>query len=302
MNEKAALDSAVLRGVRRAPALIGHRRGYRVMDRLARVLEPRLRGMRTVQHAWGSMEYDLDQYVERLLAYELFGEELPSLMELLLLRPGDVFVDAGANIGYITVRALSLVGETGRVISFEAHPGNRKRLLAAISRVGAAERCDTPEGALFEKSGEIVKFFCLARGVDSTLAANGEGTPVEIPTITFDDVVAGTGAVRLLKIDIEGAEMTALRGGMRWLGSDSRPQFIYSELNPRLLKAMNTSAAELHAFYCGLGYRPWDVAWAGRGWKLKGSRFTGVPAFESNGDFLYARGDAEEAELARHFK
>src|SRR5262245_48280046 len=37
------------------------------------------------------------------------------------LRPGDVFVDVGANIGYFTVLAAAVVGDRGRVIAFEPH-------------------------------------------------------------------------------------------------------------------------------------------------------------------------------------
>src|SRR6187402_230919 len=44
------------------------------------------------------------------------------------LAPGDVFVDVGANIGYDTVLAASLVGERGLVLSFEPSPRIRSRL------------------------------------------------------------------------------------------------------------------------------------------------------------------------------
>jgi hypothetical protein len=43
------------------------------------------------------------------------------------LKPGDVFIDVGANIGYFTVLAAHLVGSGGRVIAFEPHEGCARR-------------------------------------------------------------------------------------------------------------------------------------------------------------------------------
>src|SRR5436305_13235898 len=47
-----------------------------------------------------------------------------------VLREGDIVVDIGANIGYLTVLASLLVGPTGRVIAFEPDPENVLRLRA----------------------------------------------------------------------------------------------------------------------------------------------------------------------------
>ncbi|MDW8320126.1 MAG: FkbM family methyltransferase, partial [Armatimonadota bacterium] len=39
-----------------------------------------------------------------------------------LLRPGDVYIDVGANIGHLALEAAQCVGEAGQVYAFEAHP------------------------------------------------------------------------------------------------------------------------------------------------------------------------------------
>ena len=45
-----------------------------------------------------------------------------------LLKPGDAFVDAGGNVGVHTLLAGTLVGESGQVVTFEAHPLKKSRL------------------------------------------------------------------------------------------------------------------------------------------------------------------------------
>src|SRR5207253_4151635 len=59
------------------------------------------------------------------------------------LKPGSVFLDCGANIGYFSVLAGGLVGPTGRVISVEANPVTLQRLQRnlAVNGFGTAVHC-----------------------------------------------------------------------------------------------------------------------------------------------------------------
>src|SRR5579859_719318 len=68
------------------------------------------------------MRCRLNDLIQRKIAY--FGVWEPNLTDFFRdsLRPGDVAIDVGANIGYFTLLASSLVGATGRVISIEASP------------------------------------------------------------------------------------------------------------------------------------------------------------------------------------
>ena len=71
-------------------------------------------------------DFDLGPGVRKMHAGAYEIEIVALLREL--LRPGDTFVDVGANIGYLSCVAAGLVGPSGRVISFEPAPGCFSRL------------------------------------------------------------------------------------------------------------------------------------------------------------------------------
>jgi FkbM family methyltransferase len=166
-----------------------------------------------------------------------------------LLRPGMAFLDVGANIGYYTVIAARLVGETGHVHSFEPGEATRALLKANVQRNGFANVAVHGE-ALAEHTGEV-RFYPSALASNSGISSiipPGEGAAfTTVPSSTLDDFVAGIGNPRidLIKMDIEGAEVQAIRGGSRVLGSVDGPALIFEahELRP--------VAAELRA----LGYQ-----------------------------------------------
>lgn len=129
-----------------------------------------------------------------------------------LLRPGDCFVDAGANIGVYSVLASRIVRPDGQVIAIEMMPET-----AAILKGHLAENnCENVvviEGALSSEPGlKVVATVSEGKfGQASITTGSGERT-VEVETTTLARVLSGTHRVRLLKMDLEGAELGALRG------------------------------------------------------------------------------------------
>ena len=81
---------------------------------------------------------------------------MPYETSLLLrfLPPGDVFVDVGANIGYFSVLAASVVGEQGAVFGFEPDPNNYRLLCANAELNGFAGNIVAVEAALPDTAGE----------------------------------------------------------------------------------------------------------------------------------------------------
>ncbi len=138
------------------------------------------------------------------------------------LREGDVFVDLGANIGYITAQVHGMVGERGRVIACEASPtcnalvkqhntpfppGVIWREAAVMDRDGTFPFCDTPR-VISHGFGRV-----LHGGV-----REGE-TVTEVRAITVDTLLkeAGVAHVHALKVDVEGCERIALLGAKELL-------------------------------------------------------------------------------------
>lgn len=136
------------------------------------------------------------------------------------LRPGMVFYDLGANIGLFTLLAARLVGDSGKVFSFEPDPENAGRLRRNIQRNGFANVTVIEKGIW---STTVKLNFVISgaaspdHGVGKFAAPgnNAAGTPTEC--VSLDDFTqdASVPPPDALKCDVEGAEVEALRGGAR---------------------------------------------------------------------------------------
>lgn len=138
-----------------------------------------------------------------------------------LLKPGDVFIDAGANIGVYTVLASGLVGRQGRVLAVEMMPDTAQRLRDSI-RLNQLENVQVIERALSQTAGETVTAvvtpgkFGQAR-IEAKHENRKEERVLHVQTTTLDALSEGHAVVRLIKMDLEGAELSAIHGGANLL-------------------------------------------------------------------------------------
>ena len=124
------------------------------------------------------------------------------------LRPGDTFVDVGANVGRYTIAAARYVGPDGRVISFEPHPVVYRYMVENVELNELANV--SPENcAVGAEDGEVLLSDAPNHDTNS-VSTNGAGVPVRVRRM--DDVVPAGTEVRLLKIDAEGYEKLVLEG------------------------------------------------------------------------------------------
>ncbi len=139
---------------------------------------------------------------------------------LALLRPGDVVIDCGANVGEVSAR-LAATGAT--VIAFEPDPyafGKLSERLADCDNVTLHQQAVSTEAGTL-KLMRASNFDDNPKGgsVKSTLLSGGRGISeedsIEVEVIDFvaylRDLVAKSGPVAFLKMDIEGAELALLR-------------------------------------------------------------------------------------------
>ena len=96
-----------------------------------------------------------DLHVSRKIREEGIWEPYETSLLLQLLKPGHVFVDVGANIGYFSLLAASLVGETGAVFAFEPDPQNFTLLQASAEHNGLAHIVTALQAGL----GEYFTFY-----------------------------------------------------------------------------------------------------------------------------------------------
>jgi FkbM family methyltransferase len=172
------------------------------------------------------------------------------------LKPGDVFVDVGANMGYYALLASTAVGSNGLVLAFEPSPTNLQALLKNL-RLNASANVMVLNLALSDQDS-VVKLWgapYFNSGVCSLRGPDFASSPSDF-TLTPTARFAGIGALKslwrrigLMKIDVEGLELSVLRGAEELLRANPRLQ-LTCEVSPEWCKA-----AELVDYLGGLGFR-----------------------------------------------
>lgn len=196
--------------------------------------ESRVR-LRACRH--GAMAYLYrDAYVGRAL--DLYGEygEKELRMLLQLLRPGDTVIEAGANLGSLTVPLARHVGSGGRIIAFEPQRA-LFQLLCANAALNALDWVDARQAAVGDRTGTIeVPRLDYGRhnnfgGISLDRAGSAQparaGEPVPLTTIDALEL----DRVDLIKIDVEGMEGAVLDGAAETIRR-CRP-FLYMEADRR---------------------------------------------------------------------
>jgi FkbM family methyltransferase len=192
-----------------------------------------------------------------LILYRYGVRDVDIELAKLLLSPGDVFVDGGANIGLFTLAAAAKVGRAGKVIAFEPAPDVRLLLTQNVT-LNRFVQVQVVPFALSSAPGEAAfrTFEIGGAGLNHLAPSDGESGTVESVMLTTLDTVVGPSDRRrlaVLKLDLEGAEHAALQGAREIL-RDVRPHIII-EIEDSHLRRMGSSAAEVLALLGSHGYR-----------------------------------------------
>lgn len=171
------------------------------------------------------------------------------------LRPGDVFLDCGANIGLFSLAAARLVGDAGQVIAFEPAPDTRLTLLRNVV-VNSASQVTVLPYALSDHVG-WADFVVMGRnGGLSSFAPEkpSEGRTVAVELAVLDDLLptALLDRVTMMKVDVEGAEAALLQGAAHLL-ERVRPAILI-EVEDEHLRRQGSSADALRQMLEASGY------------------------------------------------
>jgi FkbM family methyltransferase len=189
----------------------------------------------------------------------------PSVTEAMVrcVRPGHVFYDVGANVGYFTLVAARLVGPRGRVVAFEPVPWCAEAVATNIA-LNDLRHAEVRTEAVGDAGGRDL-LLVVADASQSMLASverrGDTRDEIHVDVVAIDDLVRA-GTLRppdVLKIDTEGAEILVLEG-MRDTIARHRPKIICEihDTNERFAALMDE-----------IGYRaanldgPWSVTEAG---------------------------------------
>jgi FkbM family methyltransferase len=194
-------------------------------------------------------------------ARELLHEEIALKGVLAALLYSDAtYVDVGTNRGQLLGEALR-VAPGGRHIAFEPIPALAAELRQAFPQIDAREL------ALSAKSGTAE--FCHFRTMDgwsglrrSLEVSDERGDPeyIQVQLSTLDSELSGS-SPRLIKIDVEGAELDVLQGG-RELLARSKPFVIFEHVSSAAALYGSPSTA-LWDLLCGLGYEIFAITGEG---------------------------------------
>jgi FkbM family methyltransferase len=170
------------------------------------------------------------------------------------IQPGMHVLDVGASTGYYTLLFSKLVGETGRVLSFEPIPVAKKYVDTNID-INHLKNVDTFGFALFDKKGTA----CLADPLrndkidpDKKTAA---GHDIMVEMVVFDELIKELklNRIDMVKLDVEGAELNVLKGMEKTLKKDKPGLLI--EIHPYLLESFHYTYNDLLRYLSLLGYQ-----------------------------------------------
>jgi FkbM family methyltransferase len=172
----------------------------------------------------GHFEYKFDNGVE-FSSYEDLTDELKRSLKGYLekhsLRPGETVVDCGSYIGEFTLYAAKAVGQSGRVIAFEPDPAIFRKLMANIELNGFKNITALNKG-LWSKPGTL-KFVGDSIKGYSFMSADKDAGAIDVPVVSLDDELERLNIKRVdfIKMDVEGAELEAIKGSARTLKAES---------------------------------------------------------------------------------
>lgn len=202
-----------------------------------------------------TLDVDARDTCGRFIYY--FGIWEPSLTAWIQsrLKPGDCFIDVGANIGYFSLLASTLVGKSGKVVSVEAVQRTFNVLTENLD-ANHARNARAMNMAVWDKE-ETLTFFISADMIDGTSTAMPEQAEkwklnnrcdvraAPLYSLVSSDEIA---AARVIKIDVEGAETHVISGLAPVLDGGRKDLEIVMEVSTKLFNEIVTFFRK-HGFY-----------------------------------------------------
>jgi FkbM family methyltransferase len=178
-----------------------------------------------------------------------------------LTEPGDLAIDVGANIGYMSSVLAVRVGPSGKVICFEPHPEIFASLRKNTENWKKDHRCgtfDLRQAALGKETGNaklhMRECFLTNRGTARISDEDGrkELSGIDISVQNLDQALERSAVVGVLKLDVELYELSVLQGAREFLKRHAVRDVVFEELTPY--------PAPTHEYLKSLGYSVFGIA------------------------------------------
>lgn len=160
-------------------------------------------------------EHCYTAYYPLYAVWKAFSDRRERALLRRLIRPGMTVVDIGANIGIYTRFFSELAAASGRVHAFEPAPSNYKRLQENTEHFA---NVSLKQAAVGDRSGTIRLFVSDELNVDHRTFDSGDGRKeIDVPVVSLDEYFTAGHRVDLIKIDVQGYELSVLQGAKRVL-------------------------------------------------------------------------------------
>jgi len=196
-----------------------------------------------------------DHCISRRIREEGVWEPYETSLLASFLQPGEVFVDVGANIGYFSVLAAHLVGDSGAVFAFEPGRDNFALLRDNLELNDCGHIVTGVEAGLAQLAGRGRLYLSADNAGDHQIFAVGAARSYHgISLLNGSDYLRGSLArMDLLKVDVQGAEYAVMAGLLPLLRELPRLPRIIVELTPLSLRQAGSSGRELVELLATLG-------------------------------------------------
>lgn len=225
----------------------------------------RCEGVHETRAMWHGYRLRLNcaDYFQRLtFALRRYPDVPTQMVVWRALRPGDTFIDGGANIGLVSLLAAWRVGTAGRVHAFEPNPSVLRQLRWHVETNNLGGIIEIHEAGL----GDVRAVSDLIVPGDDNLGAGTFAPPpsryrgrhqslTTAEIVRLDDLALPVHGRVVIKLDIEGYEVRALRGMANFI--EKHKPLILTEVNAEMLAQAGTSPGALAEFLMSRGYRPY---------------------------------------------
>ena len=164
------------------------------------------------------------------------------------VTPGDVVLEAGANVGAYTLLFGQWVGSAGRVFAFEPDPSAFAGLERHLSINNVSDRVTAVAAAVTDGQADRIRLMLGESSGISRMASavDGSSRVTDVPALSIDTFCDQHHLTpQVIKIDVEGAELGVLRGARATIARGGPDLHLYVEMHPQLWPALGYSVDDL---------------------------------------------------------
>jgi len=185
-------------------------------------------------------------------------------------RRGATILDIGANVGSYTMLFAGWVGESGRVYAFEPGAASRAGLVRHLALNGLADRVSVRPEAISDRAGDA-SFVDAGTHGDNRLVSEATPGTTTVPSLSIDGFCDAAGlSPDVIKIDIEGAELAALRGARQTIARRGDALALFVELHPGIWPSLGLTRAAMEEELRSQGLAVEPLPGVGDPWAVEG--------------------------------